>query len=125
MNDLGIPSTTEPAGQTDISRLTEYATLGNKLIEQGKEIKNNKIIVFGSYMYNKSTEFLEQIANGKQINNLSGYFAKFDLYITTSKKLVEETSTGTETTTTSEISATPQANDSQTMTPDTSTTQNT
>lgn len=71
MDDLGTQTQPEEQGPSDLIRLTEYATQGNEIMDQGKKIKNNKVIAFGSYMYKNSTELLEQIANGEQINNLS------------------------------------------------------
>lgn len=116
MNDLATePITPE---QTDLSRLTDYATQGNNFLEQGKSMNNNTVIKYGLYISKKATSFLEDIANGKEINNLSGYFAQFDQYIAQLKILVgqvpnpETTVTTPETPVTSEASPlTPPANE--------------
>ena len=52
---------------------------------------NNTVIKYGLYISKKATSFLEKIANGEEINNLSGYFAQFDQYIEQLKVLVGET----------------------------------
>jgi hypothetical protein len=71
LNELEtIPQETVPV-QTDISRLTTYATQGNAFVVKGKELQNTTIIKYGLYISKKSTAFLEKIANGEEINNLS------------------------------------------------------
>ncbi|MCX6823863.1 MAG: hypothetical protein NT085_01955 [candidate division SR1 bacterium] len=120
LNDL---TTTPPPVKDDISRLTEYVTQGNDFLTQGKTMNNNTVIKYGLYISKKATTFLEDIANGKEINNLSGYFAQFDQYIGQLKVLVGETPPTDTISTTPEIpvSPTPVANDVQ-MTPDSTTT---
>lgn len=49
------------------------------------------MIKYGLFISKKSTTFLEDIANGKEINNLNGYFAQFDEYLVQLKKLAEQT----------------------------------
>lgn len=80
LNDLG--TTEQPAGETDISRLTEYVNKGNELLAQGKAIGNNTVIKYGLYISKKATSLLEKIAMGEEISNVSWYFAQFDTYIT-------------------------------------------
>ncbi len=89
LNDL--TTTTTVPEQTDLSRLTDYVTQGNDFLAQGKTMNNNTVIKYGLYISKKATSFLEKIANGEQINNLSGYFAQFDQYITALKVLVGQT----------------------------------
>jgi len=89
LNDLW--NTTEESAQTDLSRLTDYVNQGNDFLAQGKAIGNNTVIKYGLYISKKATNFLEKIANGEEINNLSGYFAQFDQYIEQLKVLVGET----------------------------------
>lgn len=83
---MGVPTIEAPI-QSDVSRLTDYITQGNKFLEEGKTMRNNTIIKYGLYISKKATTFLEQIANGEQINNLSGYFAQFDKYLVQLKEL--------------------------------------
>lgn len=99
MDDLGVEPEPEQAIQNDVSRLTEYATQGNEFVEQGKKLTNNTIIKYGLFISKKATAFLEDIANGKEINNLSGYFAQFDEYIVQLNELLGQTpdSTGVQT----------------------------
>ncbi len=61
----------ETTEQTDLMRLTDYASKGNQLLEEGKTINNNTVIKYGLYISKKATDFLEKIANGEEINNLS------------------------------------------------------
>jgi len=72
LNDLGttVPVEEQPV-QTDITRLTDYATQGNNFLAQGNAMNNKTIIKYGLYISKKSTAFLEKIANGEEINNLS------------------------------------------------------
>ncbi len=112
LNDLGTIDATPP--QTDIGRLTEYASQGNDFLTQGKELGNTTVIKYGLYISKKSTTFLEKIASGEQITNLSWYFAQFDQYITALKKLVGQTDTVAS-------SPSPPTNDISGMTPDTQT----
>ena len=77
--------------QTDLSRLTDYVTQGNDFLAQGKAMNNNTAIKYGLYISKKATTFLEKIANGEEINNLSGYFAQFDQYIAQLKELLGQT----------------------------------
>ena len=115
-------TTTQPA-QSDVGRLTDYATQGNDFLAQGKTMNNTTIIKYGLYISKKSATFLEDIANGKQITNLSGYFAQFDQYIVELKKLVGQTTTDTNTSgSDTNVSTTPSTNDSQNVTPDSGTT---
>lgn len=79
LNDLGT-TPAEPE-QNDVSKLTNYVNLGNDFLAQGKAIGNNTVIKYGLYISKKSTTFLEKIANGEEISNLSWYFAQFDQYI--------------------------------------------
>lgn len=67
---------------------------------------------------------MDDIANGKQIDNLSGYFAQFDQYIVELKKLVGQTSPADTSTSgsTSTVSTTSSTNDIQSVTPDSGTT---
>jgi hypothetical protein len=90
LNDLGTDTTTQPE-QNDVSRLTDYVTQGNDFLTQGKTVGNNTMIKYGLYISKKATTFLEKIANGEQINNLSGYFAQFDQYIVQLKELAGQT----------------------------------
>ena len=87
-------------------------------------MNNTTIIKYGLFISKKSTAFLEDIANGKQITNLSGYFAQFDQYIVELKKLVGQTTTTDTNTSGSDnnVSTTPSTNDSQSVTPDSGTT---
>lgn len=73
MNDLGTTTedTTIENEQTDLSRLTDYVNKGNELLEQGKAINNNTVIKYGLYISKKATDFLEKIANGEKISNVS------------------------------------------------------
>lgn len=123
LDGLGAEPEPQQPIQNDVSRLTDYATQGNEFVEQGKKLTNNTMIKYGLFISKKSTAFLEDIANGKEINNLSGYFAQFDEYLVQLKELAGQTtdSTGIQTW----VSPTPLANDIQGMTPDTGTTQNT
>jgi len=52
---------------------------------------NNTVIKYGLYISKKASDFLTKIANGEQIDNLSGYFAQFDQYITELNVLVGQT----------------------------------
>jgi len=121
LNDLWT-TTTVPV-KDDISRLTDYVTQGNNFLAQGKTVNNNTVIKYGLYISKKATTFLEDIANGKEISNLTGYFAQFDQYIEQLKVLVGETASTDTSSTTPEtpVSPTPVANDVQ-MTPDSTTT---
>lgn len=83
-------------------------------------MNNNTIIKYGLYISKKATTFLDDIANGKQIDNLNEYFAQFDQYITELNTLVGQTSNVPPVDTT--VSPTPTTNDLQGMTPDTGTT---
>ena len=47
------------------------------------------------FISKKATTFLEDIANGKEIINLTGYFAQCDKYIIELNKLVGEANTET------------------------------
>lgn len=72
LNELETVTEEEvPTAETDISRLTNYASEGNKFVVKGKELNNTTIIKYGLYISKKSTAFLEKIANGEEINNLS------------------------------------------------------
>jgi len=73
LNDLGTTTedTTIENEQTDLSRLTDYVNKGNELLEQGKAINNNTVIKYGLYISKKATDFLEKIANGEKISNVS------------------------------------------------------
>jgi len=73
------------------------------------------MVKYGLYISKKATAFLEDIANGKEINNLSGYFAQFDQYIKQLKVLVGDMPNLD--TTASEVSPILPANDIQEMTP--------
>lgn len=121
LNDLG--STTEQAPQSDVARLTDYATQGNDFLAQGKNINNKTVIKYGMYISKKATTFLEDIANGKEITNLSGYFAQFDQYIIELKTLVTQPAAQADSQ--PAVSPTPAPNDIQDMTADTSTPPNT
>ena len=103
--------------------MTDYVTQGNNFLAQGKTVNNNTVIKYGLYISKKATTFLEDIANGKEINNLSGYFAQFDQYIEQLNVLVGETPPTEAIPTAPEtpVSPTPVANDVQ-MTPDSTTT---
>jgi hypothetical protein len=78
LNDL--TTTVEAEAETDVSRLTKYLTQGNDFVTQWNSMNNNTVIKYGLYISKKSTAFLEKIANGEEINNLSWYFAQFDQY---------------------------------------------
>ena len=121
LQDLGT-TTTQPA-QSDIGRLTDYVNQGNNFLAQGKTMNNTTVIKYGLYISKKSTTFLEDIANGKEIANLSGYFAQFDQYIGELKKLVGQTTTDANTSgSDTNVSTTPSTNDSQNVIPDSGTT---
>lgn len=64
-------STTETKPQDNISRLTDYVTQGNNFVTEGKSAGNTTMIKYGLYISKKATTFLEKIANGEEINNLS------------------------------------------------------
>lgn len=81
------------------------------------------MIKYGLYISRKAITFLEKIATGEQINNLSGYFAQFDQYLVELKTLAEQM-TGTASTP-EVLSPTPLTNDGSGMTTDTGTTQDT
>jgi len=123
LNDLG--TTTTPPVKDDISRLTDYVTQGNNFLAQGKTVNNNTVIKYGLYISKKATTFLEDIANGKEINNLSGYFAQFDQYIEQLNVLVGETPPTEAIPTAPEtpVSPTPVANDVQMISDSTTTAQ--
>ena len=115
LNDL-TSSTPEDTIPNDISKLTEYATQGNNFLTQGKTLNNNTIIKYGLYISKKATSLLDDIANGKEINNLTGYFAQFDQYIAQLQKLLTtQTPVSAATTTTNGFEETPDTN--QTTTP--------
>ncbi len=121
LQDLGT-TTTQPA-PSDIGRLTDYVNQWNDFLTQGKTMHNNTIIKYGLYISKKSTTFLDDIANGKQIANLTGYFAQFDQYIVELKKLVGQTSTDANVSaSTATVSTTSSTNDIQSVTPDSGTT---
>ncbi|MEI6672733.1 MAG: hypothetical protein WCL02_05400 [bacterium] len=92
MSDLGT-STTPPEQpvQNDIGKLTEYVKQGNDFFTQGKTIGNSKMIMYGLYMSKKGSIFLEDIANGKQIDNLTGYFAQSEKYIVQLQEMTGQT----------------------------------
>lgn len=114
LNDL-TSSTPEDAIPNDISKLTEYATQGNNFLTQGKEINNKTIIKYGLYISKKATSLLDDIANGKEINNLTGYFAQFDQYIEQLQKLLTtQTPVSATTTTTNGFEETPDTNEATT-----------
>ncbi len=118
LNDLWTTDEALPE-ETDLSRLTEYITQGNTFLTQGKAMGNNTVIKYGLYISKKATSFLEKIANGEEINNLSWYFAQFDQYIAKLKELVGQTTNPDTTVTSPEqpVSPTPPAtNDVQEMT---------
>jgi len=73
LNDLGTTTqeTSIETEQTDLSRLTDYVNKGNELLEQGKAFNNNTVIKYGLYISKKATDFLEKIANGEEISNVS------------------------------------------------------
>jgi len=71
LQDLGTTTTPEQPSQNDIAKLTDYATQGNNFLAQGKTMNNNTIIKYGLFISKKATTFLEDIANGKQIDNLT------------------------------------------------------
>lgn len=79
--------------ETDISKLTTYASEGNMFVLKGKELNNTTIIKYGLYISKKSTAFLEKIANGEEINNLSGYFAQFEQYRQKLEELIAQPQT--------------------------------
>jgi len=89
LNDL--TTTVAPQAETDVSRLTEYLTKGNDFVSQWNSINNNTVIKYGLYITKKSTAFLEKIANGEEINNLSWYFAQFDQYISQLENILSQT----------------------------------
>ncbi len=123
LDDLWVEPEPEQPIQNDVSRLTDYATQGNQFVEQGKKLTNNTMIKYGLFISKKSTTFLEDIANGKEINNLNGYFAQFDEYLVQLKKLAEQT---TDSISIQEwVSPTPLTNDIQSMTTETGTSQDT
>jgi hypothetical protein len=115
LGDLGTTVTETPA-QTNISKLTDYINQGNDFLAQGKVMNNNTIIKYSLYITKKSGVFLEDIANGKEINNLSGYFAQFDQYIVELKKLVGQPATTPPTFWEENVSTTQQTNETQDMT---------
>jgi len=115
LGDLGTTVTETPA-QTNISKLTDYINQGNDFLAQGKVMNNNTIIKYSLYITKKSAVFLEDIANGKEINNLSGYFAQFDQYIVELQKLVGQPATTPPTFWEENVSTTQQTNDAQDMT---------
>lgn len=117
----GIWGTTEEKPQDNISRLTDYVTQGNDFLTEWKAVGNNTMIKYGLYISKKSTTFLEKIANGEEINNLSWYFAQFDKYITQLKELAGQT---TGAAASEEISTTTPANEPQGMTEETTTSNN-
>jgi len=77
---------------------------------------NNTVIKYGLYISKKATSFLEKIANGEQIDNLTGYFAQFDQYLTQLNVLVGQT-TGTNVS----VSSTPPVNGLKEVTTDNTT----
>ena len=91
MNDLGNTSSQPAPVDDNISKLTDYVTQGNNFLAQGKTMNNNTVIKYGLYISKKAAAFLEKIANGEQIDNLSGYFAQFDQYIAELNVLVGQT----------------------------------
>ncbi len=106
LNDL--TTTVEPQAETDVSRLTEYLTKGNDFVTQWNAMNNNTVIKYGLYITKKSTAFLEKIANGEEINNLSWYFAQFDQYISQLENILSQT--------TDTVSPTLPTNESETTT---------
>jgi len=80
-------------------------------------MENNTVIKYGLYISKKATSFLEKIANGEQINNLSGYFAQFDQYLAQLNVLVGQSAD-----TSTSVSATPPANGLQEVTTETTAT---
>lgn len=113
LSDLGTTTTpVEQPGQNDIGKLTDYVKQGNDFLTQGKTIGNSKMIMYGLYMSKKWSTFLEDIANGKQIDNLSGYFAQSEKYIVQLQEMTAQTWAST----------VPSTNDIQTTPPDTGTT---
>lgn len=115
LNDLWT-MTEENTEQTDVMRLTDYASKGNELLEQGKAINNNTVIKYGLYISKKATDFLGKIANGEEISNLSWYFAQFDQYITQLEEILSPTTTETNV---EEVSPTSSTNAFEEMTTDT------
>ncbi|EKD25297.1 MAG: hypothetical protein ACD_80C00088G0007 [uncultured bacterium (gcode 4)] len=116
LNDLGTPPpVVEAPVQDDVTRLTDYATQGNDFLAQGKTLGNNTIIKYSLYISKKATTFLDDIVNGKEINNLSGYFAQFDQYIVKLKELLAQPATPTEPPPSDQVSPPPSANDIQGM----------
>jgi len=93
LQDLGTTTTPEQPSQNDIAKLTDYATQGNNFLAQGKTMNNNTIIKYGLFISKKATTFLEDIANGKQIDNLTWYFAQFDQYLVELTSLVQQPTT--------------------------------
>ncbi len=90
LEDLGTTTIPEQPTQNDIAKLTDYATQGNNFLAQGKAMNNNTIIKYWLFISKKATTFLEDIANGKQIDNLTWYFAQFDEYIKELTNLVQQ-----------------------------------
>ena len=120
LNSLVTTPTPEPTPVADdVSKLTDYVNQGTTLLAEGRKIGNSKIIMFGLYISKKGTTFLEKIANGEKIDTLGEYFAQSDKYLLQAKELIGPLPTPS--TTEPIVSPTPQANDSQSMTPDTTT----
>ena len=113
LNDLGTPTTELP--KDNIGRLTDYVTQGEAFLTQGKTLGNNTMTKYGLYISKKAAAFLEKIANGEEISNLSGYFAQFDQYLMQLNDLAEQTTEQT-------VSPTPSTDGSQEIPTDTSTT---
>lgn len=84
-------------------------------------MNNNTIIKYGLYISKKASSFLDKIANGEEINNLSGYFAQFDQYIAELNVLVGQTPNPDTTTTTPDETVSPTPPDNGIQDTDTST----
>ncbi len=94
----GLWTETQVPMESYIGKLTDYAKQGEDFLAQGKAMNNNTVIKYGLFISKKATQFLEDIANGKQIDNLSGYFAQFDGYITEMTTLLNQMRQTTSTT---------------------------
>ena len=95
-------------------------TQGNDFLAQGKTMNNNNVVMKALYISKKATTLLEDIANGKEINNLSIYFAQFDKFIAELKEISGQAATPA-TTSTEQVSPTPSVIDAQNLTTGTDT----
>lgn len=85
--------------QEIIDQLTEYNSQGEEFLDLGYAINDKTVIKYSLYITKKSTEFIEQLEIGEDIDisKVEKYLAQFGQYLTKLQEIVDESSNVPET----------------------------